>query len=132
MIYIVLNGGAILAASTVGLLLGLVWQAVTDRRQAGGAGLAGTLLLAFVAEAWLCAILAGALILAPPKGSVWTMTIASAVVIWLGFVVPSLAASYRMRAVPGRAALVDCGYWLVVMLAQAMVLRLIGLVPPPV
>ena len=77
-------------------------------------------------------ILAGALILAPPRGSVWTMTIGSAVVIWLGFVVPSLAASYRMRALPGRTAIVDCGYWLVVMLAQAVVLRVIGLMPPPV
>lgn len=131
MIYIVLNGGAILAATAVGLMLGLVWQVLFDRGRTGGQGVAGTLLLAFVAEAWLCAILAGALILAPPKGSVWTMTIGSAFVIWLGFVVPSLAASYRMRSLPVRAALVDCGYWLVVMLAQAVVLRVIGLVPPP-
>jgi len=131
MIYIVLNGGAILAATLAGLVLGLVWQALFDRGRIGGPGLAGTLLLTFVAEAWLCAILAGSLILAPPKGSVWTMTIGSAVVIWLGFVVPSLAASYRMRALPVRTALIDCGYWLLVMLAQAVVLRLIGLVPPP-
>ncbi len=132
MIYIVLNGGAILAATLAGLVLGTIWQVLADRRQISAPGWAGSLAFAFVAEAWLCAILAGALILAPPKGSVWTMTIGSAVVIWLGFVVPSLAASYRMRALPGRAALVDCGYWLVVMLAQAVVLRLIGLVPPPV
>ncbi|OYU37024.1 DUF1761 domain-containing protein [Novosphingobium sp. PASSN1] len=131
MIYIVLNGGAILAATALGLMLGLVWQAALERRLIGARGWGGSLAFAFAAQAWLCSILAGALILAPPKGSVWTMTIGSAVVIWLGFVVPSLAASYRMRALPGRAALVDCGYWLVVMLAQAVVLRLIGLVPPP-
>lgn len=131
MIYIVLNGGAILAATAVGLLLGTLYQIMADRRQIGARGWASGLIFAFVAEAWLCSILAGALILAPPKGSVWTMTIGSAVVIWVGFVVPSLAASYRMRALPVRAAAVDCGYWLVVMLAQAVVLRLIGLVPPP-
>lgn len=131
MIYIVLNGGAIVAATLAGLVLGLVYQIMADRRQIGARGWAGSLAFAFMAEAWLCAILAGALILAPPKGGVWTMTIGSAVVIWLGFVVPSLAASYRMRAQPMRAALVDCGYWLVVMLVQALVLRLIGLVPPP-
>ncbi len=131
MIYVVLNGGAILAATLAGLLLGLAYQIAVDRRRIGGRGWGAMLVTAFVAEAWLCAILAGALILAPPKGSVWTMTIGSAVVIWLGFVVPSLAASYRMRALAWRAALVDCGYWLVVMLAQAVVLRLIGLVPPP-
>ena len=132
MIYIVLNGGAILAATLAGLLLGIVYQIIADRRQISARSWAGSLAFAFLAEAWLCAILAGALILAPPKGSVWTMTVGSAVVIWLGFVVPSLAASYRMRAQPVRAALVDCGYWLVVMLAQAVVLRVIGLVPPPV
>jgi hypothetical protein len=132
MIYIVLNGGAILAATLAGLMLGTLFQCLLDRRQIGARGWAGSLVVAFVAEAWLCTILAGALILAPPKGGVWTMTIGSAVVIWLGFVVPSLAASYRMRALPVRTALVDCGYWLVVMLVQAVVLRLIGLVPPPV
>ena len=131
MIYIVLNGGAIVAATLAGLVLGLVYQVLANRRPIGSARWAGSLAFAFVAEAWLCAILAGALILAPPRGSVWTMTIGSAVVIWLGFVVPSLAASYRMRALPGRAAIVDCGYWLVVMLVQAVVLRVIGLVPPP-
>jgi hypothetical protein len=53
------------------------------------------------------------------------------VVIWLGFVVPVLAASYRYRAIGLRVGLIDCGHWLMVMLVQAVVLRLIGLVPPP-
>jgi hypothetical protein len=114
-----------------GLVLGIVYQVLANRRPVGSRDWVGSLAFVFIAEAWLCAILAGALILAPPKGGVWTMTIGSAVVIWLGFVAPSLAASYRMRALPGQAAIVDCGYWLVVMLAQAVVLRVIGLVPPP-
>jgi len=129
MIYIVINGVAILSAALAGLLFGAMYYGVIDRSRIGGAA---SLVIAFLAEAWLCAILAGALILAPPKGSVWTMTLGSAFVIWLGFVVPSIAASYRFRALPARAALVDCGYWLGVMLVQAVVLRLIGLVPPPV
>ena len=129
MIYIVLNGVAILSATMAGLVFGILYYGVVDRSRGGGAG---TLVIAFVAEAWLGAILAGALILAPPKGSVWTMTLGSAFVIWLGFVVPSLAGSYRFRALPMRMALVDCGYWLGVMLVQAVVLRLIGLVAPPV
>ena len=129
MIYIVINGGAILTATLAGLLFGVLYYGVIDRSRMGGAA---TLATAFVAEAWLCAILAGALILAPPKGSVWTMTLGSAFVIWLGFVVPSITASYRFRALPGRAVVADCGYWLGVMLVQAVVLRLIGLVPPPV
>ena len=128
MIYIVLNGFAILSAALAGLVFGMAYHGLFDRGRIGGLV---TLAIAFVAEVWLCAILAGALILAPPKGGVWTMTLGSAFVIWLGFVVPSLAASYRFRAVPVRSALVDCGYWLGVMLVQAVVLRLIGLVPPP-
>ncbi len=129
MIYIVLNGVAILSATLAGLVFGAAYYGLFDRSRLRGFA---TFVIAFVAEAWLCAILAGALILAPPKGSVWTMTLGSAFVIWLGFVVPSLAASYRFRALAGRAVLVDCGYWLGVMLVQAAVLRLIGLVPPPV
>ena len=132
MIYIVLNGGAILAAALAGLGFGGLYYGLLDRNRLGGPGWCATLALAFAAQAWLCAILAGALILAPPKGSVWTMTLGSAFVIWLGFVVPSMAASYRFRALPARAAVVDCGYWLGVMLVQAAVLRLIGLVPPPI
>lgn len=130
MIYIVLNGGAIVSATVAGLVFGAAYYALLGVRTAPK--LAGTLATAFVAEMWLCAILAGALILAPPKGSVWTMTLGSAFVIWLGFVVPALLASYRFRAIPLRTALVDCGHWLGMMLVQAVVLRLIGLVPPPV
>jgi hypothetical protein len=129
MIYIVINGVPILAATLAGLLFGVLYYGVVDRSRIGSPA---TLVLAFVAEAWLCAILAGALILAPPKGSVWTMTLGSAFVIWLGFVVPSIAVSFRFRALPGRAVLIDCGYLLGVMLVQAVVLRLIGLMPPPV
>lgn len=132
MIYIVLNAVAIIAATLAGMAFGAVYYALVRFGQRLPGGMAVTLATAFVTEAWFCAILAGALILAPPKGGVWTMTIGSAVVIWLGFVVPTQVASYRYRGLGGRAALVDCGHWLGVMLVQAVVLRLIGLVPPPV
>jgi len=129
-IYIVLNAVAIIAATLAGLAVGGGYQAVWRSGQPLPNSPGTTLAIAFIGEAWLCAILAGALILAPAKGSVWTMTIGSAAVIWLGFVVPALVASYRYRAIAMRVALIDCGHWLVVMLVQAVVLRLIGLVPP--
>ena len=131
MIYIALNAAAILAATLAGLALGALYGALLDGGRKPAGIVAVTLATAFAAEFWLCAILAGALILAPPKGGIWTMTLGSAFVIWLGFVVPALAASYRYRGLKLRAALVDCGHWLLVMLAQAAALRLIGLVPPP-
>jgi hypothetical protein len=86
----------------------------------------------FAAQAWLGAILAGALILAPPKGGVWTMTLGSAFIIWIGFVLPALTASYRLRGTEWRTIGIDAGYWLAAMIIEAVVMRLIGLVPPPV
>lgn len=123
MIYIVLNALPILVAAALATALGAIWY----RRPRPG-----TLAVLFLAQAWLAAILAGALILAPPKGGVWTMTIGSAFVIWIGFVLPVIAASNLLRGAAWRTIGVDAGYWLVSMLAQATVMRLIGLVPPPV
>ena len=124
MIYIALNAVPILVATLAALAFGALWyrpRAVT----------AGVALTALLAEFWLAAILAGALILAPPKGSVWTMTIGSAVVIWIGFVAPAILATDRLRGRTWRATLADAGHWLGAMLVMAVVLRLIGLVPPP-
>jgi hypothetical protein len=132
MIYIVLNAVAILAATLASLAFGAFYYSVASRGRQRAFGLTGTLVTAFIAEVWLCAILAGALILAPPKGGVWTMTIGSAFVIWIGFVAPVIVATYRLRALGMRSALADGAHWLGAMLVMAVVLRMIGLVPPPV
>jgi hypothetical protein len=123
MIYIAINAVPILAAAMAGLAFGALWY----RRHMTPQVIA----TAFMAEAWLAAILAGALILAPPKGGIWTMTIGSAVVIWAGFVAPALVTSYRLRRLSWRTVATDCGYWLGTMIVQAITLRLIGLTPPP-
>lgn len=123
MIYILLNAGPILLATLVGLGVGWALWRPRGRRY---------WLTAMPAEAWLCAILAGALILAPPRADQWTMALASAFVIWIGFIVPALLVTHRLRSLPTRAALVDCGHWLGTMLVQAAVLKAWGLVPPPV
>ncbi|WBH15124.1 DUF1761 domain-containing protein [Sphingomonas radiodurans] len=130
MIYIVLNAIAIIAATLSGLAFGAAYYGIMRRTHPRMTVTLGAITTIFLAELWLCAILAGALILAPPKGGVWTMSLGSAFVIWTGFVVPTVIASYRFRAVAMRTALVDCGHWLGVMLVQAVVLRLIGLVAP--
>ncbi len=123
MIYVVQNALPILIAAAFSIALAVIWY-----RRALPIGATITL---FVAQAWLAAILAGALILAPPKGGVWTMTIGSAVVIWAGFVAPAIVASYRVRAIAWRRAGQDAAYWLVAMVVQAVVMRLIGLTAPP-
>lgn len=53
-----------------------------------------------------------------------------AVVIWIGFLVPVLVVTLRHRGEDGRTLALDCGHWLGVMVVQAVVLKLIGLVPP--
>lgn len=127
MIYIVINSAAILAATLAGLLVGFVYLRV--------AGLAwrrpATALAALIAEFWLAAILAGALILAPAKADPWTMAIGSAVVIWIGFVVPTTVVTQSARQARTGAIALDCLHWLVVMVIQALVLKSIGLIPPP-
>lgn len=128
MIYIVLNIAAIIAATLAGLLISAVyWRAIG----LGWPGIAG-LIASIIAEFWLCAILAGALILAPPKASPWTMAIGSAVVIWVGFVVPALVVAQSSRRLGARAIAADCLHWVVVMVVQALVLKSWGLIPPPV
>ncbi len=122
MIYIWLNALPIGMSTLVGLLLA---QFIVRPRGAG------QWLVAAVAALWLGAILAGALILAPPKAPIWVMTVGSAVVIWAGFVAPVLASALLMAGQRWAAIGRHSGWWLVVMLAQAVVMRLWGLVPPP-
>ncbi|MFM9978126.1 MAG: hypothetical protein ACKVOP_08805 [Sphingomonadaceae bacterium] len=123
MIYIVLNAWPIAVAALSAVGLGALWYRCPVSTP--------TLLTIIAAHLWLGAILAGALILAPPKGDVWTMTIGSAFIIWIGFVLPALAASYRLRGLAWRAIAIDAGYWLAAMLLQATLMRMIGLTPPP-
>ena len=86
MIYIVLNIGAIAAATVLGLVIGGLWLAAARLPRPALPVLAGIAL----AEFWLAAILAGALILAPREAGAWVMALGSTVVIWIGFVVPVL------------------------------------------
>jgi hypothetical protein len=127
MIYIAMNAVPILAATLAGLLFGAFYLRLAALPGRGN----GFYLAALVAQAWFAAILAGALILAPAKADEWTMAIGTAVVIWIGFVVPVTVVTLGARRV-GRAAItLDCLHWLVVMVLQAVVLKSIGLVPPP-
>ncbi len=135
MIYIVLNVLPILLATCAGVAFGAIYYGIAGAIGAHAtksiAGRSSILLAIFVCEFWLACILAGALILAPPQASVWTMSIGSAVIIWVGFVVPVIVATYQVRGIALRSAAVDCAHWLIVMLLQAVVLRAIGLMPAP-
>ena len=124
MIYIVDNALPILLATLAGLTAGALFHPAARRRP-------GWWVTAFVAEFWFASILAGALILAPPKADRWVMAIGTAVVIWAGFVAPALVVTLRARGVPVRGVFGDAGHWLAVMVVEAVVLHAIGLVAPP-
>ncbi|MBV8973113.1 MAG: hypothetical protein JO290_12575 [Sphingomonadaceae bacterium] len=123
MIYIVNNAVPILLATLAGLLVGIALYPELRRP--------APLAVAFVAEAWFAAILAGALILAPPKAGAWVMTIGTAVVIWIGFVAPALVVTLRARGIATLSIGRDVFHWLLVMVVEAIVLHAVGLTAPP-
>lgn len=127
MIYIFQNWLPILAAGLVGALL-LGARLGRGVRPSGAA--APTALLMLLALCWLAAILAGALILAPVAAGRWTVALGSAFIIWVGFVAPALLVTLRARGIGWSAAAGDATWWLLVMLAMAATLRLIGLTSP--
>lgn len=132
MIYIVQNLPQILAATAAGLILGAVYHRFGAwRSRAPSANRPELIAIAAVAEFWLCCILAGALILAPPEAPRWIMAIGSALVIWIGFVLPTLMTTFAYRRISLATGAADAGHWLAVMLLQAVVLEAIGLTPPP-
>ena len=131
MVYILLNAPQILAATFIGLLIGVLWHRLFARAGAASLKRPGLILAALLAEFWLAAILAGALILAPKEAGPWVMAIGSAIVIWAGFVLPVLSVSMIYRGQPVARTVQDNLHWLVVMIGQAMVLQSLGLVPPP-
>ncbi len=127
MIYILLNIAPIAAATLLGLVVGACWLAATRMPRPA----LGTLAATALAEFWLAAILAGALILAPREAGVWVMALGSAVVIWIGFVVPVLWVTLTAYGLGKGRAIAAMLYWLAVMIGQAAIMQAIGLVPPP-
>lgn len=135
MIYILINIWPILAATVAGLVFGTAYHAASRGSEAGGGG-GGvgspvTAVIAFAAEFWIACILAGALILAPEEAGEWTMAIGTAVVIWIGFVAPSILVSHRYERRSWGLTAKSLAHWLGVFLVHVVVLQLFGLEPPP-
>lgn len=128
--YILSNALPIVVATLASLLLGFAYAASSGGRDPTTSPIT-LAALAVVAQGWLCCILAGALILAPKEaGSPWTMALGSAVVIWVGFVLPAVALTGVARGIAVGRTVADCLYWLCAMLLQAAVLQLIGVAKP--
>ncbi len=115
-------------AAMFGLLVGLAHFLITRPGERPGLDF---VMLAAIAEFWLAAILAGALIMAPKLHGPWVVALGTTVVIWIGFIVPVLMVTLRFRSMPGHMAAADSLHWLATMLVQMVVMMLLGLTAPP-
>ncbi|APE27762.1 hypothetical protein [Aurantiacibacter gangjinensis] len=126
MIYILQNMLPIAAATVIGLAIWALWLRRAGIRPPSLSGWA----LNLVAIFWLAAILAGALILAPVEANIWAVTLGTAIIIWCGFVLPVLAVSLAMARQRTRRIAGTVFIWLLIMLAQSAIMRVIGLSAP--
>ena len=134
-----LNYLAILAAALASWLTGAVWYGVlgkqwiaalgwteADMRDASGkrAMPVGPMILSFVAALVMAAMLSG--IMVHTGGHTVRIGIVSALLIWTGFVVTTLAVNnaYAKRKVMLTA--IDAGHWLAALVAQGIVLGLLA------
>ncbi|MEM9706290.1 MAG: DUF1761 domain-containing protein [Pseudomonadota bacterium] len=139
MIYILINFWQILAATVAGFAFAVVYYAGLSNPWRRAARLSAeeakaspaTLAISFAAEFWIASILAGAIILAPEEAGAWTMAIGTAVVIWIGFVMPTMLVNHRYQKAPALLTAIDGGHWLGVMVLQVCVLQALSLTPPP-
>ena len=142
MSYIWLNLWPILAGTVAGFAFGALWYGLlaepwmrsagltADDIAAAGRSTVWSYVISFAAEFWIACILAGALILAPPEAGPWTMAIGSAVVIWIGFVAPTILVNQRYAMRPFAQTAIDAGHWLGVFVVQVVVMQTWGLTPP--
>ena len=139
MTYILLNFVPILVATAAGFAFGALWYLALAGPWRRAVGLTASqareaprwiYAVAFLCEFWIASILAGAIILAPPEAGAWTMAIGSAVVIWIGFVLPTMAVNNLYGLRPRALLLIDAAHWLGVFVVQVAVMQAWGLVAP--
>ncbi len=126
-----INYSAILLAAAAGFIFGGLWYGLFAARSGGGENGRGAptpllLVVTFMAQVVMAVMLSGILVHVTRSGIPFTLRsgIFSAVMIWIGFVITTLAASNALHGAPFLRTLVDGGYWLGVLLIQATVLVL--------
>ena len=129
-----INYVAVLAAAVAGFVFGAVYYTALGKQWMAAAGLKAKdidrknpvpFIVAGVAQLVLAYMLAGLL------GHIGDVTmrgaLISAVFIWVGFIVTTMAVNHRFQGAPVSLTVIDCGHWLGVLLVMAVVLSIIGL-----
>lgn len=132
-----INYSAVLLAAAAGFIFGGLWYglfaarstiATADGTSENGRSGPTTLLLVitFIAQVLMAVMLSGVLVHVTRSGIPFTLRsgLFSAAMIWIGFVITTLAASNALHGAPFSRTLVDGGYWLGVLLIQSVVLVL--------
>jgi hypothetical protein len=133
-----LNFSAIFFAAVASFLFGGIWYGLLARRWIGLAADGGTatsggltplpFVITFIAQLVMVVMLSGVLSHVTGSGVPFTLRSAliSALLIWTGFVVTTLAATNALHGAPFARTLVDSGHWLGVLLIQSTVLFLMS------
>lgn len=143
MIYIIQNIWAILAGTVAGFAFGAgyftllkkPWMQAARLSEADLSGPGGKVspapyIVTFAAEFWIASILAGALILAPVEAGIWTITVVTPIILWIGFVMPAMLVNNSFERRPFSLFAINAGHWLGALVIQAVVIRLVGVSAP--
>jgi hypothetical protein len=133
-----LNYSAIFSAAVASFLFGGLWYGLLARRWIGLAADGATatsggltpvpFIITFIAQLVMVVMLSGILTHVTGSGVPFTLrsALVSALLIWIGFVVTTLAATNALHGAPFARTLVDSGHWLGVLLIQSAVLFLMS------
>jgi hypothetical protein len=134
----VINYVAVLAAAVAGWVVGAVWYGVlgkawmaalgwteTDIRGPDGKRQVpvGPMVLAFVAQLVMALMLAG--LVGHMGGPTLTNGVISGALVWLGFVITTIAVNNAFQKKKPMLTVIDGGHWLAVLLLQGVVLGLL-------
>ena len=124
---------AILLAAAAGFGFGGLWYGLFATRSGEiengrNSPTALLLVITFIAQVVMAVMLSGILVHVTRSGIPLTVRsgLFSAVMIWIGFVITTLAAGNALHGAPFSRTLIDGGYWLSVLLIQSVVLVLMS------
>lgn len=131
--------GAVALAAVASFIFGGLWYGAFARRWLSAGGESGItssyrltlqpFVVTFVAQLVMAWMLAGILLHIGRGGIVLSLgnALISAALIWVGFVMTSLAASHALQGAPFMRTLIDGGHWLGVLLIQGAILARMAL-----
>jgi hypothetical protein len=120
---------AILFAAAAGFIFGGLWYGIFATRSGTSENGRSSrtpllLIITFIAQVVMAVMLSGILAHVTRSGIPFTLRsgLFSAVMIWIGFIITTLAATNALHGAPLSRTLIDGGYWLGVLLIQSAVL----------